>query len=134
MRSQLVSLTFLFFGGGVGTLMRYGLALGLRSPSRVWGFPLGTLAVNIVGCFAIGLLWSALSGPWAVREDMRVAILVGVLGGFTTFSSFGLETMQLWSAGHAGRAITYVALSNLLGLTGVWAGLRCIGAPQGVGS
>lgn len=134
MRSQLVSLTFLFFGGGFGTLMRYGLAAGLRNPSRVWGFPFGTLAVNIIGCFAIGVLWSALSGPWAVREDVRIAILVGVLGGFTTFSSFGLETMQLWSQGHAGRAITYVALSNVLGLACVWLGMRCIGTSQGVGS
>lgn len=132
MRSQIVSLTFLFFGGGVGTLMRYGAASALRHPSRVWGFPLGTLAVNIAGCLAIGLLWGALSGPWAVREDVRVALLVGVLGGFTTFSSFGLETMQMWADGHTGRAIAYVALSNLLGLAGVWAGLRCIGAWQGV--
>lgn len=131
MRSQVVSWTLLFFGGGVGTLMRYGLAAALRHSSRAWGFPLGTLAVNIAGCFAIGLLWSALTGPWAVREDVRIALLVGVLGGFTTFSSFGLETMQMWSSGHAGRAIAYVALSNLLGLAGVWAGLRCLGATTG---
>lgn len=130
MRSQFFSLTFLFLGGGVGTLLRFGVASALKSASRSSHFPFGTLAVNVVGCFAIGVLWQLLAGPWGVREDVRIAILVGLLGGFTTFSSFGLETMQLWGDGQHGRAIAYVVLSNLLGLIGVWAGLATF-APKG---
>ncbi|KAA0216012.1 MAG: CrcB family protein [Leptolyngbya sp. PLA3] len=132
MRSQFVSLTFLFFGSGVGTMMRYGLAGALRHPSHTWGFPLGALAVTVARCFAIRRLRSALCGLRALRDDVRGAMLVGVLGEFTTVSSFGLETMLLCSQGHAGRAIADVALSNLLRPADVWAGLRCIGTWQGV--
>lgn len=111
-------------------MLRFGVATALKAVSRDAHFPLGTLVVNVVGCFAIGVLWQLLAGPWAVREDVRIAILVGLLGGFTTFSSFGLETMQMWGDGHHGRAIAYVVLSNLLGFAGVWAGLATF-APKG---
>lgn len=134
MRSQITSLTFLFIGGGTGTMLRYAVVSGLRQVSKDTHFPLGTLLVNIVGCLAIGVLWQLLAGPWSVREDVRIAIVVGLLGGFTTFSSFGLEAVQMWGDGHYGRAILYVSLSNVLGFAAVWLGTKCLPLSQGGGS
>jgi CrcB protein len=87
-------------------------------------FPLGTLAVNLLGCFAVGLLAAALSGPLPLREEYRLALTVGLLGGFTTFSAFGLETFYLASGGHTRLAVANVLLSVIIGLAAVWAGYR----------
>ncbi|GAB4386943.1 MAG: fluoride efflux transporter CrcB [Phycisphaerales bacterium] len=131
MRSQVISLSFLFIGGGTGTMMRYAVVSALRTTSRGTHFPIGTLCVNVLGCLAIGVLWQLLAGPWSVREDVRIAIVVGLLGGFTTFSSFGLEAVQMWADGHYARTILYVLLSNLLGFAAVWLGTRCVPASTG---
>ena len=131
MHSQILSTTMIFLGGGVGTLGRYGVAvafqsLGLHKPG---GFPVGTLAVNIVGCFAIGVLSQAIVNGWGIRDDIRLALLIGVLGGFTTFSSFGLETVQMWTDGLHGRAIGYVLASNFLGIAAAVVGMMLAGVP-----
>lgn len=81
------------------------------------GFPWGTLAVNLLGCFVIGVVATVVdSSPW------RQFLMIGFCGGFTTFSSFGLETLTLMREGHTGRAVAYVAMSVALCLAAVWAG------------
>ena len=100
-------------GGFLGAVARYGAAClaGLLWKHQ---FPLGTLLVNLVGCFLIGLL---LPGERSLAgEQGRLFLVVGVLGGFTTFSAFGWETLHLWRTGSPGLAAAYVLGSVLLGL------------------
>ncbi len=113
-------------GGAVGVVLRYLLASGLQRLA-VGSYPVGTLAVNVAGCLGIGLLVAWLEGPLQVRDEMRLALLVGLLGGFTTFSTFGLEALALIDEGELLRGASYVLLSNGLGLGAVWLGLRVAG-------
>lgn len=112
-------LLLVFVGGGVGSLLRHGVsvwvapAAGLADPAR---FPVETLLVNVAGCLLIGLL-----AAWCGRrEPFRLLVLVGMLGGFTTFSSFGLEAIRLFSLGHPLKALGYIAATNAAGLVAVW--------------
>jgi CrcB protein len=107
--------------GLAGTLGRYWLsgALGRRYGEA---FPFGTLAVNVLGCFLVGALFFLFEGRGAGGETARAAVMVGLLGGFTTFSSYGLQTFALLRDGALGRAALYVVASNLLGLLLVWGG------------
>ncbi|MEC9071987.1 MAG: CrcB family protein [Myxococcota bacterium] len=113
-------------GGAGGSALRYGLAL-LMNPAGGEGWPWGTLTANVVGCLLMGWLTSLLSSAVDVPEAVRVGVLVGVLGGFTTFSSFGLETFRFLQGGQLGLAAGYVALSNLAGIGGLWIGLKFSG-------
>jgi CrcB protein len=107
--------------GFVGTLCRYWLAGAL---ARRYGeaFPWGTLAVNVAGCFLAGFLFFTLRERFAAGETTQAVVLVGLLGGFTTFSSYGLQTFTLLRDGEFGYAALNVAASNLLGLLMVWVG------------
>jgi len=87
-------------------------------------FPVGTVCVNILGCLCIGVLSGYFSGPQLVREEYRIGLTVGVLGGFTTFSSYGLETFNLVDDGEYGLAVLNVLLSNGIGLLAVLIGYR----------
>ena len=107
--------------GFIGTLGRYWMAELIAK--RYGGtFPAGTLMVNLVGCFLVGLLFYLLEERFLVNHIARAAVLIGFLGGFTTFSSFGLETFSLLQNGAFGLAILNVTASNLVGLLLVWAG------------
>ena len=111
-------------GGAFGSVVPYAMQDAFR---RVCGetFPAGTLAVNVLGCLLIGVLAAAaLAGPLAMREDYRLGLMVGVLGGFTTFSAFGLETFSLATKGQTISAIAYIAASVILALLAVWLGYR----------
>jgi CrcB protein len=107
--------------GLAGTLCRYWLS---GAVARRYGeaFPAGTLAVNLLGCFVAGLLFHLMQERGAFSETARVAVFVGLLGGFTTFSSYGLQTFELLRAGRAGLAALNVIASNLLGVLMVFAG------------
>jgi fluoride exporter len=107
--------------GLVGTLSRYWLS-GAFSSRYGETFPLGTLVVNLVGCFLVGLLYYLLQERFPVNETVRTIILIGLLGGFTTFSSFGLQTFKLLQDGQFGLAALNVTVANLIGLFLVWAG------------
>ena len=110
-------------GGATGALLRY--AVGGWGQSLTRGeFPLGTLVVNVLGCFAIGVCAAVLVGPVLVREEFRFAVMIGLLGAFTTFSTFGLETYALASDGQRLLALLNVALSNVVGLVAVWIGFK----------
>ncbi len=118
-------------GGGVGSVLRY-LVAGVAQQLTASSFPAGTMIVNVIGCFAIGLVGSALAGPILVREEVRLAVLVGLLGGFTTFSSYGWETFALANDGEVARALGNVLLSNALALPAVWIGYRAAQSWLGV--
>jgi CrcB protein len=85
-------------------------------------FPLATLVINIVGCFAIGFI-AEISARGALSPHFRLLIVTGILGGFTTFSAFGLETITLLRSGHLGMALTYVATSVIGGCLATYAGI-----------
>lgn len=117
-------------GGSVGALLRYSLS-GLAQRMTDDAFPVGTLVVNLTGCLVIGFLGALFSGPALVRDEWRLFLLVGLLGAFTTFSTFGFETMALMEDGEWVRAALNLALSNGLGLAAVWLGYRAAGILQG---
>jgi fluoride exporter len=100
-----------FVGGGLGSLCRYALAGAIQSRAHA-GFPIGTLAVNVIGCLVIGLIARQLL---AAQSDVmvRAALVTGFCGGFTTFSAFSYETVGLISAGEWSKAGLYVAVSVL---------------------
>ncbi len=115
--------TLIFLGGGVGSLLRYVIAGWTQRASEV-SFPLGTFVVNVAGSLIIGFLAATLTGPILIRDDYRIGLMVGVLGGFTTFSSFSLETLMLANDGQIGLALLNVALSMTICLAAAWLGYR----------
>ncbi len=107
-------------GGALGSVARYGIGV---MAARFLGaaFPWGTLAVNLAGCLAIGA-GAAIAESRGASEATRLFLFAGVLGGFTTFSAFGLETARLFGDGQSARAAANVAANLLGGLIAVWAG------------
>jgi CrcB protein len=108
--------------GAVGTLLRAGcttLATRLLGP----GFPWGTIFVNVVGSFVFGLIF-ALARTRAMPTEQEVVLLVGLLGGFTTYSSFAFQSAEMLSGGRLAVALGYMLATNLLGIGAVWAGMR----------
>jgi fluoride exporter len=119
----MVKLLLIAAGGAVGTLLRYLVSGWGQSLVGGW-FPLGTLIVNVTGCLLIGVLGAYFAGPQLVREEYRMAVMIGALGAFTTFSTFGFETFALARDGELRWALANLLLSNGLGLVGVWLGYR----------
>ncbi len=118
------NLIWVGLGAVIGASGRY-LVAGWVSRLVPTAFPWGTLTVNLAGCFVIGLAWGL--GERALWPPaFRTFLFVGILGAFTTFSSFGLETMHLLRDGEVSRALGYVLGSNLVGLSLVWAGLALV--------
>jgi fluoride exporter len=109
-------------GSFIGGVLRYGLATWIHKFFGNSVFPLGTLAVNVSGCLVIGFLVGLAEARSYFNPEMRLFILVGILGGFTTYSSFGLETFYLARFGQFPAAIANVGLQLLLGMLAVWAG------------
>jgi CrcB protein len=110
-------------GGAIGSVLRYVVGGWIQGKAGS-SFPTGTLVVNVTGCFAIGFLGMLLTGPVLIREEYRVAVLIGVLGGYTTFSTFGRETFMLTNEGQWWFAAMNLLLSNAVGLLAVWGGHR----------
>jgi CrcB protein len=107
--------------GLLGTLCRYGLS-GLIARRFGETFPTGTLLVNLIGCFVAGFLLYTLNERFLVSEVVRTALMIGFLGGFTTFSSFGVQTFTLMKDGEAFFAMMNVLVSNAVGIASVWIG------------
>ena len=117
-------INFLLIGAGgfIGSVLRYLVSGAVQTLSQSIAFPYGTLAVNVLGCFCIGFL-SELSDVRAlIGTDTRAFLIVGILGGFTTFSAFGNETMNLFREGEAALAMMNVGAQVLVGLGAVWLG------------
>jgi fluoride exporter len=121
--APLMNSALVFVGAGSGGLLRYWLG-GLIH--HWWGpsFPLGTFVVNVSGCLVMGYLAAAWTGQAPVREEHRMLVLIGFLGGYTTFSSFGYETLLLAQRGEWGRTALYVVGSVTLSLFAVWIGAQ----------
>jgi CrcB protein len=111
-------------GGAIGTGLRYSLSLAIHSIVKEPKFPWATMVVNLSGCFAIGMLAELFEARFPVSPTVRIALLTGVLGGYTTFSSFAFETMELLREGEVGLAVLYALASVVVGLAAVWAGMR----------
>ena len=108
-------------GGFIGTVARYGVA---TLAYRLLGvsFPYGTLSVNILGCLFIGFVSIATEEREFIAQSTRLYLTIGLLGGFTTFSSFGYETLTLLRIGSIFPAVLYVLASVVTGLVAVWLG------------
>jgi len=113
------NILFVGLGGFVGSVLRYLVSGWIERLSDTSFFPYGTMSVNVIGCLVIGLL-----GGWADNHNlltppMRMFLLLGLLGGFTTYSTFGYETMALLRDRQALAALAYVGLHLLLGFGAV---------------
>lgn len=115
---------FVLLGGALGTGLRYFLSTYIYSVVKQPTFPYANLVINVSGCFLIGVLAELFESRVLVSPAVRVALLTGVLGGYTTFSSFGYETFALMRDGEMWLAVLNVTASVLLGLIAVWAGVR----------
>lgn len=109
-------------GGAVGSVARYLMASGIQQSTGLH-FPLGTLLVNVLGCFLIGLLYVWLVARPDPRHELRALLMVGVMGGFTTFSSFSLETVTLMLNGSYATAALNVVISVIACLAGTALGV-----------
>lgn len=114
----------IFAGGGIGAVLRYVLSSGLQRAVEGWTFPIGTFVVNMIGCFLIGLIMEMSQTKALLQGEARIFITVGLLGGFTTFSSFGYETMTLLRDGQYVDAGLNAVLQVVLGLLFVWIGAQ----------
>lgn len=109
------------FGGFVGTLLRY----GIQKLSVFWGlisFPYGTFTVNLIGSLLIGIVYGLSERGNYLTPEVRIFLATGICGGFTTFSSFTLDTLTLMRQGQHAYAATYVIASVLLGLVATYLG------------
>jgi CrcB protein len=122
----LQALLLVFLGAGLGGSLRHGVNLvALRHTAG--DFPYGTLIINVVGSFVMGLFaaWFA-SKAGQTSQPLRLFLMTGVLGGFTTFSAFSLETISMWQRGEAASAAVYVVASVILSLIGLFAGMALV--------
>lgn len=112
-------------GGALGSVARYGMAVAAGR----WfgtGFPFATLFVNVTGSFAMGVLIELIARHFSTLPEVRLFLAVGVLGGYTTFSSFSLDAIALWEGGQQGVAILYILLSVVVGLAALTAGAALV--------
>lgn len=113
----------IFLGGGAGAALRYWMQ-GVVYGRTGTDFPYGTLAVNVLGCLVIGFLMISLEERFLAVPSLRLFLTIGVLGGFTTFSSFSYETLALARDGETARALANVGLSVVSCLTATWMGMK----------
>ena len=119
---ELQALLLVGSGGFVGSALRYAVSGWVQRLDPAGSFPYGTLAVNALGCLVIGLLGGLADARSALGPEARLLVMIGLLGGFTTFSTFGYETLGLLRAGSFLAAGTNVAASLVLCLVAVWLG------------
>ncbi len=117
-------LALIGFGSFIGGSFRYLVAQTVQS-KFLSAFPFGTLTVNIIGCFAIGIIFG-MSDKMNLSPEWRLFLATGICGGFTTFSAFSLETMQLLRDGQIFYGLLYVAASILIGLLAVYLGMTLL--------
>lgn len=112
-------------GGAIGSVARHALNHLIHQRTLTSPFPLATFVINVVGSMITGIIAGVLASErWHWPNDTKVLVIVGILGGFTTFSSFSLDTLALLREGHHEQALLNVAGQVLLSLAAVWAGYR----------
>jgi fluoride exporter len=109
-------------GGFIGSVLRYMVSGLAQTLSQSIAFPYGTLAVNVLGCLCIGFISELADSRALISAEIRVFLVVGILGGFTTFSAFGNETMNLIRDGETALALMNIGAQVLLSLGAVWLG------------
>lgn len=119
---SLSSVIYVALGGALGSVSRYLLGTWAQTASKSIDFPYGTLTVNLIGCFVIGFLSHLAETRGAFTPETRALVFIGVLGGFTTFSSFGNDTFNLLHEGERVNALANVGANVILGLFLVWLG------------
>jgi fluoride exporter len=120
--SSLFSITLVALGGALGSVSRYLLGTWVQTSSKSLGFPYGTLVVNLIGCFLIGFLSQIAEARGAFTSESRALVFIGILGGFTTFSSFGNDTINLLRDGETFNAFANIGANVIFGLAFVWLG------------
>ena len=111
-------------GGAIGSVLRYKIGAAILHHTEALQFPYGTFTVNVLGCTIAGLLGGLGEHFEFLTADVRLFLFTGFLGGFTTFSAFGVETIGLVERGEWGVAATYVVTSVLCGLAARWVALK----------
>ncbi|MBO0134659.1 fluoride efflux transporter CrcB [Agrobacterium burrii] len=111
-----------FLGAGIGGVFRHSVNIG-AARMHGFGFPYGTLAVNILGSVLMGVLTELSVVRSGLPQELRLFLTTGLLGGFTTFSTFSLDAVTLWERGQWGLAAGYITLSLVLSMAGLFAGL-----------
>ena len=109
-------------GGFAGALLRFYIAGWIQAACHSFGFPMGTLSVNMVGCLVLGFLGGISEHLGAIPQDVRLMIMVGLLGSFTTFSTFSYETMTLLRDQEILFALTNIGVQVIVGLLAAWFG------------
>ncbi|MEO7043701.1 MAG: fluoride efflux transporter CrcB [Ferruginibacter sp.] len=109
-------------GGGIGAMLRYLVYFFLKTTD----FPVGTLVINIIGSFIIGIVMALSIKELSFSPDMKIFLATGICGGFTTFSSFSLENILLLQEGRLNTAFFYTAVSILGGLAATWLGFKLV--------
>jgi CrcB protein len=109
-------------GGFIGSVLRYLVSGWVQQYSKSLDFPYGTLTVNLIGCFVIGFLGELAEARGILASETRLLVFIGLLGGFTTFSSFGNDTLNLARSGQMINALTNVVANVVFGLLLVWLG------------
>lgn len=113
------------FGGGLGSIARY-LCQRYLSATYPHSFPVGTFAVNLIGCFLIGLFWGIFFRSTASNESWKLFLMTGICGGYTTFSAFTIESIGLIKEHKPGLFLLYIGASVILGLLATWAGMKLV--------
>mgnify|MGYP003623541436 CR=1 FL=1 len=116
----MIKVLLLLTGGAIGTIVRYGVSVWVQR-NTLHSFPFGILAVNVLGSFLIGFCW-CLAEDFKMSMQARLFLFTGLFGGFTTFSSFSLDTMILMKTGEYKLALFNILANNILGLIAVFLG------------
>jgi len=119
---MLKNLLLVGLGGSIGSMARYAVSLLIRSKS----FPYATLSVNVIGSFIIGVVFAISIKEAGLSNNWRLFLATGICGGFTTFSAFSLENMELLQNGKIGMALSYIIFSILLGIIATFLGYQLI--------
>ena len=117
-----MTLVLIALGGGIGSVLRYALYTRIDQ-MHAYSFPVGILVVNIIGSFLMGLLAWSLTTHIQISEEHRIAVLAGLLGGFTTFSAFSHDTLHMFLRGEYLAVVLHIVLSVLLCIMAAGAGL-----------
>jgi len=111
-------------GGGLGAIARFRLGAWILHATPGWRFPIGTFCINVIGCGVAGILTGLLESQETSTADLRIFLFTGILGGFTTFSAFGVETVGLMRRGEPAVALANVIFSVMAGVIALWLGLK----------
>lgn len=113
-------------GGGIGSILRYLTSVLVSKQTFSSIFPWGTFAVNIIGCLIAGIILGILERQQVLNSDLKLLLITGFCGGYTTFSAFSIENVYLLQNGQLLTALFYISISVLLGIIAVWTGITVV--------